>query len=182
MHRIQAHITLAIIFIIGITILYLPIMAKLKRKGKSITRQFGYLGLFCSIFLIIFATILFVPITLHPEQYILNFIPFNWLFEEEDVLNHFIVEVVPNIMMFIPLGIFIPIVNKNKRTVFKTAMLVLMMTFSVEFVQYFIGRSSDINDIITNLLGGVIGYGVFVLANKLFENKKWWKRLLGGLE
>ena len=63
MHRIQAHITLAIIFVIGITILYLPIMAKLKRKGKSIIRQCGYLGLFCSLFLIIFATILFVPIT-----------------------------------------------------------------------------------------------------------------------
>jgi len=150
MHRIQAHITLAIIFVIGITILYLPIMAKLKRKGKSIIRQCGYLGLFCSLFLIIFATILFVPITLHPEQYILNFIPFNWIFEEEDVINHFIVEVVPNIMMFIPLGIFIPVILKNKRNILKTLVMVLAVTFSVEFVQYFIGRSSDINDIITN--------------------------------
>lgn len=179
MHRIQAHITLAMIFIIGITILSLPIMIKLKRKGKSIVRQFGYLGLFCSIFLIIFATILFVPFTLHPEQHILNVIPLNWVFEEEDVLNHFIVEIVPNTIMFIPLGIFIPIVYKNKRNLLKTIMPILLITFSVEFMQYFIGRSSDINDIITNLLGGTIGYGIFLTTNNLFKNKKWWKRLLG---
>lgn len=179
MHRIQAHITLAIIFVILITILCLPIMIKLKRKGKSIIRQFGYLGLICSLFLIVFATILFVPITIHPEQHILNLVPFNWVFEEDDVINHFIVEVLPNIMMFIPLGIFIPVVYRNKRKLVNITILVMLVTFGVEFIQYFIGRSSDINDIITNLLGGIIGYGIFILGNKIFKNKKWWSKFVG---
>ena len=67
MHRIEAYIRLALIFIIIISILYLPISVILKKKGKSFIRQLSYIGLFCSIFLIIFATILFVPITFHPE-------------------------------------------------------------------------------------------------------------------
>lgn len=179
MHRIQAHITLAVIFIIGITILYLPIMVKLKNKGKSIIRQVGYLGLFCSLFLIVFATILFVPISLHPEHYILNLIPFNWIFEEENVINYFIVEIVPNIMMFIPLGVFVPVVFKDKMDIIKTLIIIFVVTFSVEFVQYFIGRSSDINDIITNLLGGLVGYGLFKFSNNLFIDKKWWRQFIG---
>ena len=35
MHRIQSYITLAIIFIVVISILYLPILFVLKKKGKE---------------------------------------------------------------------------------------------------------------------------------------------------
>lgn len=177
MHRIEAYITLAIVFIIVITILYLPILFLLKKKGKNIIRQLSYLGLISSIFLIIFATILFVPINLHPEQYILNLKPFAWLDTIENS-KQFIEEKVPNIMMFIPLGIFIPIVFKNKRKLYKTTLIVFMFTFSVEFVQYFIGRSADIDDIITNLLGGIIGYGIFKIFNLLLGNKEWWNKFM----
>ena len=62
MHRIEAYTRLAIIFIIIITILYLPILLILRKKRKNIIGQLGKLSLFCSIFLIIFATILFVPL------------------------------------------------------------------------------------------------------------------------
>lgn len=144
MHRIQAHITLAIMFIVVITILYMPIMVKLKRKGVRTIKQFGYLGLICSLFLIVFATIFFVPITLHPKQHILNLAPFNWVWEEENVINHLIVEIIPNIMLFIPVGIFIPTVYKKKSTFLKNLKIVLIITASVEFIQYFIGRSCDI--------------------------------------
>lgn len=175
MHRIEAYIRLAIIFIMIIIILYFPILMILKKKGKNIIRQFGNLGLCCSIFLIIFATILFVPINFHPEQYIINLVPFNWT----DDTNQIIVEVIPNIMMFVPLGFFIPVIFKNKRKLYKTTVMVFLLTFSIEFFQYFIGRSADINDIITNLLGGIIGYEIFALSNILFKNKKWWIQLLG---
>ena len=34
-------------------------------------------------------------------------------------------------------------------------------TFAVEFIQYFIGRSSDIDDIILNVISIVVGYGIY---------------------
>lgn len=177
MHRIQAYSTLAIIFIIGITILYLPVLINTKRKGQNVFRKFSYLGLFCAIFLIVFATILFVPITMQYKNHILNVIPFNWIIKE-DIANYFLVEIIPNIMLFIPFGFFLPSVYQNKRKFLNTISVILIVTFSIEFIQYFIGRIFDINDIITNLLGGIIGYLVFVLSNKIFKNKKWWYSFL----
>lgn len=141
-------------------------------------RQLSYIGLICSLFLIIFATILFVPINFQPEEHILNRKPFNWLGNVESS-QQIIVEKIPNIMLFIPLGFFFPIVLKNKRKWYKTMLIAFGITFSVEFIQYFIGRSSDIDDIITNLLGTIIGYAVFRLANNILEQKKWWKNLIG---
>ena len=46
MHRIEAYTRLAIIFIIIITILYLPILLILRKKRKNIIRQLGILGLY----------------------------------------------------------------------------------------------------------------------------------------
>ena len=46
MHRIEAYTRLAIIFIIIITILYLPILLILRKKRKNIIRQLGKLALY----------------------------------------------------------------------------------------------------------------------------------------
>lgn len=80
--------------------------------------------------------------------------------------------------MFIPFGFFVPLVFKDKRKLSKTSIIVFTLTFSIEFFQYFIGRSADTNDIITNLLGGIIGYTIFKLCEIVFKKKKWWNRLL----
>lgn len=178
MHRIEAYIRLALIFIVIISVLYLPILFHLKKKGKSVIRQLSYIGLIFSVFLIIFATILFIPITFNPEEYILNINAFNWI-GNIDSLQQLVVEKVPNIMLFIPLGFFIPIVLKNKRKLYKTSVIALGMAFSVEFFQYFIGRSSDIDDIITNILGAIIGYLIFKVLNNFLREKRWWNKFIG---
>ena len=178
MHRIEAYIRLALIFIIIISILYLPILIYLKKKGRSITRQLSYIGIFSSLFLIIFATILFVPIDFLPEIHTLNIKPFNWI-GTTDSYWQLLVEKLPNIMLFIPLGLFVPIVFRSKRKLHKTLLISFAITFSVEFIQYFIGRSSDIDDIITNLLGAIIGYGIYKILNKILKQQKWWNKLIG---
>lgn len=178
MHRIEAYIRLALLFIIAISILYLPLLVILKKKGKSAIRQISYIGLFCSVFLILFATILFVPITFQPENYILNIKPFNWI-GTVNSFEQFVVEKVPNIMLFIPLGFFIPTVLIKKRKFYQVILISFAMTFSVEFFQYFIGRSSDIDDIITNLLGAMIGYAIFKIGYTFFKKINWWNRLIG---
>jgi len=177
MHRIEAYVGLAIIFILMISALYSPILFVLRRKGKSVIRQMSYVGFFCSVFLIIFATILFVPITFRPENYILNINPFDWL-ENANSMQQFVVEKIPNIILFIPLGFFVPVVFKNNRKFHKIIIISFILTFGVEFFQYFIGRSADIVDVITNLFGAVIGYGIFMMFDKVFKSTKWWNELL----
>ena len=72
MHRIETYIRLGLIFVV---IIYLPILFKLKKKGISPTIQVSYIGLVCSIFLIVFATMLFMLISFD-STHTLNIIPF----------------------------------------------------------------------------------------------------------
>ena len=89
-----------------------------------------------------------------------------------------VTEKVPNIMLFIPLGFFLPIVFSKLRSWGQTLKLALATTCCIEFIQFFIGRSADIDDIITNFLGAVIGFGLFKLAEKILQHTAFWHRLL----
>jgi len=179
MHRIIANILFAFLIIAIITIISLPFLLLSKRKGKDLIRQFSYIALFCSFFLILFATIFItLPITFQPEQYVINVHPFLWL-REEDVARQLFGEVIPNILLFIPLGLFLPIVFEKLRKLHQTGIVVFLITFSIEMLQFFIGRLSDIDDLTTNLLGGLLGYGIFKVSNHFFSKKRWWKRSIG---
>lgn len=174
------YIALFVIFITISAILYLPIFFVLRRKGKESIRQLSYLLYFCSFFIIIFATIILfgLPINFNPERYILNLKPLLWL-KDESIRNRIIGEIIPNIMIFVPFGIFTPIVFKRMRKFYMTALVVLVLTFSIEFFQYFIGRTSDIDDLIANFLGGIIGYGIFKFFSYFFKNNSWWIKFAG---
>ncbi|MCM3704835.1 MULTISPECIES: VanZ family protein [Cytobacillus] len=77
-----------------------------------------------------------------------------------------------NILMMLPLGVYIPLLIKNMASIKKAATLGLMFSLSFELIQLLIrvtlgsGRSSDINDIIANTAGTVIG---FMIINKLYK-------------
>lgn len=174
MHRIQAYITLAIILIGGIVILYLPLLFYLKKQGISMIRQVSYLGLICSLFLIIFATLLFVPMNF--KNHTINLIPFLWL-KEDIAFQQMLIEKIPNIILFIPLGFFLPLVFKKLRSLSQILIYSFLVTFSVETIQYFIGRSCDIDDIITNLIGAILGYLIYVMMEKYFHHNKFWQKM-----
>ena len=57
--------------------------------------------------------------------------------------------------------------------------LMLLFSFLIEFIQYFIGRSADIDDLILNTLGAMLGYFIFYIFSGLFRNKNIWKKLNG---
>lgn len=179
MHRLEAYLRLALIFIGIITILYLPAMFALRKRGVTVLRQIGGLGLFCSLFLILFATIFFTPITVRPEEHILNLMPFSWI-GKAGPLDQLMVEKIPNVLLFVPLGFFLPVVFGGMRKWYRVMGTAFAVTFGVEFVQYFIGRSADVDDMITNLLGAAAGYLAFRLLDRLLGGRGWWKGLLHG--
>lgn len=179
MHRIFAYVELALIFIVIIFILYLPLLFILKRRGLSPIRQMAGFGLGCSIFLIIYAAFLFMPIEFRlGRHFACNLIPLHFLVEENS-LHLFVTEKVPNIILFIPLGLFLPITLQLMRSWRQTLLCALALTCGIEFIQYFIGRSADIDDVITNFLGAVIGYALFKIGDKLLNKTKFWHKLLG---
>ena len=79
--------------------------------------------------------------------------------------------IVGNFLMYIPMGIMLPLVfkNINKKNIFVIAILI---TLSIEILQPIVGRSFDIDDIIMNFIGSIIGYLAVTIFIKLKETNK----------
>jgi glycopeptide antibiotics resistance protein len=65
-----------------------------------------------------------------------------------------------NILLFIPFGVLLPLASKTK-TLAKVTLFAFLTSLTIELFQIGIGRVTDINDLITNTLGAVIGYGLY---------------------
>jgi hypothetical protein len=94
-----------------------------------------------------------------PEYLVLKDASFNLIpFSEDIIAIKPIVDWVINLLGFIPLGFFIIIFTKNQLTVFKAVSICALLSLSIEIGQLFlIRRSSEIEDLILNTLGGFLG-------------------------
>lgn len=72
-----------------------------------------------------------------------------------------------NIGMFMPLGFF-PALLWRGWTWWKTVPLGFLCSCSIEFIQFFIGRSTDIDDVILNTTGALLGYLLYALCRAVF--------------
>lgn len=92
-----------------------------------------------------------------------------------------ITQTIANVLMFIPLGFIFPVAFKRARKFWKTTACMILFSFFIGFVQYFIGRSADIDDLMLNTLGGILGYLVFLAFSKMFKEKSYGKNSMGSL-
>lgn len=73
--------------------------------------------------------------------------------------------IIANILVFIPLGFFVS--NKNHKNVFKTLIICLGIILSIELIQLFFKIGFfDVDDIILNFIGSLIGLIINLLAQK----------------
>ncbi len=69
-----------------------------------------------------------------------------------------------NVLMFIPLGVFLPKLFKRCRTFLRTFITGAVIILSIEICQLFSLRGvCDIDDFILNMVGISLGYGLFHL-------------------
>ncbi|MBN2414511.1 VanZ family protein [bacterium] len=69
-----------------------------------------------------------------------------------------------NLFIFVPLGLYLPVVFKVKRKLFSVLPAVFVVSLSLEALQYLFGTgSTDIDDLLLNTLGGILGFGLFSL-------------------
>lgn len=72
-----------------------------------------------------------------------------------------------NVFLFSPIGFFLPLIWRRWQSFYRIASVGFGTTCFIEFVQYFIGRSSDIDDILLNTIGVLVGYWAFVLLKRI---------------
>lgn len=101
----------------------------------------------------------------------LNLIPFRTLrlqlrllteFDRPWLIHHALINLMGNVVLFIPLGIFLPKVWEKLNRIWKVLLATAGIIISVEAVQVLtlLGRC-DIDDLILNLIGAAIGYGLY---------------------
>ena len=89
-----------------------------------------------------------------------NFIPFKEMFRYRPGSFLFLKNVIGNMIMFMPYGFFISYFLKadKKSTIIYLGIIV---SLTIEVTQLIIGRVFDVDDIILNILGGLIGYYIY---------------------
>ena len=100
---------------------------------------------------------------------VINLIPFKGSFDENGAL--LLHEIMNNILIFIPLGIYICLLKREVPFIKKvTVILCTSLLFEILQFVFALGRT-DITDIINNTLGGILGIGIIALLSRVFKNK-----------
>lgn len=111
-----------------------------------------------------------------PHYQRVNLIPF-----EETAMDNGRIrlkEIIGNIIIFIPVGLFIGMIFKNKKFISKIwPIFSLSLTYEITQFIFKIG-SSDVTDLITNTLGGIIGLVIINTFYKIFKNKEKVNKIL----
>lgn len=80
----------------------------------------------------------------------------------------FIRQIILNIIMTVPFGFLFPLI-KNNTNLIKIVLYTFLLSLSIEILQPLLNslRSSDITDLITNVIGGVTGYLLYLICKPL---------------
>jgi len=89
----------------------------------------------------------------------INLIPFLWI--TEGVRPY-----IENILLFIPLGFMLPCIWKKYEVLWKTALSGITFSLIIELSQLFNRRVTDIDDLLMNTLGALIGWVIFRLLKE----------------
>ena len=115
-----------------------------------------------------------------------NLMPFREILRYDIGTKAFYKQVFGNILLFIPLGYFATSYCKIKGL--GTITLVsLLSSLTIEVTQHYIGRTFDIDDIILNVVGGIVGFLLYTALNAIrthmpkFLQRDWFYNLLSVL-
>lgn len=137
---------------------------KWRKKGRDIllVSTLMYIYLSFVLYFTLMPILTALPFILNHPYTPMNLVPFI------DVLagrGDFLRQIVLNIIMTIPFGFLFPLTQNGRAEFISTVFFCFLMSLGIELLQPLINgfRSSDITDLITNVIGGILGYGFYVI-------------------
>ena len=97
---------------------------------------------------------------------------FNWIPFSNNID---VVAYILNVVLLIPLGLLVPIIWEKLNKFSNILATGFMFTILIEASQLLNNRRTDIDDIILNVLGAVVGFGLFKLFDKIIKPKFYVK-------
>jgi glycopeptide antibiotics resistance protein len=153
----------------------------MKKKRKTNVK----LG--CSILFVIYLTVLFYFLffsdrygrTMESTSYRYNLVPFKEIkiylrYRSYFTFELFFVNIVGNVLAFLPFGLFMPLIFDKSRNFFLVLLESIFFSGCIETIQLItMVGSFDVDDIILNTIGGIFGYILFaVFLKKRLAGKK----------
>lgn len=118
------------------------------------------------IFIIYIICLYYILVGNENSSNVFNLIPFKNMFSYKLGSYKFYSNIINNILVFIPLGFFASyyLTNIKASVIILTTLIISLLT---EGLQYYIGNSFNIDNIILNILGGFLGYLLYVALNAI---------------
>ncbi|SES79921.1 VanZ family protein [[Clostridium] polysaccharolyticum] len=158
----------------------------MKKKHKRVVKRFSWV-LFV-MYLLIMAYFLFFSEYLNRSnvetEYRYNIIFLAevkrsfWCFRN-GMYQYFIINFIMNILAFVPLGFFLPLLSKNQRkeSFLFIAGSAMEFTLLIEIVQFALKVGTfDVDDIFLNTAGGIIGFMLYKTAQSFCLVRKKGKK------
>lgn len=101
---------------------------------------------------------------LHPFRTIGNYLSAAQWTRDDALLRHIVINLAGNVVMFVPLGFFLPLNWQCFRNFWLLIVGVILIVSLVELIQLVtLLGSLDVDDLILNVLGAAVGYFLWVL-------------------
>lgn len=109
----------------------------------------------------------------------INLLPFSTIFSylalSNDQVSNWnqvsLINLLGNVLVFVPFGIFLPLIWKPFRKFSTLLWMSISIPLFIEITQLFIGRSTDIDDVILNALGIISGFCLYKILQTLFQKR-----------
>ena len=131
-------------------------------KDRLLVNTLMYIYLSFVLYFTLMPIITSIPFVLNHPYTPTNLVPFVDVLEGR---GDFFRQLVLNIIMTIPFGFLFPLTQNRSAGFSRTIVFCFLMSLGIELLQPLIDgfRSSDITDLITNVIGGMLGYGFYVI-------------------
>jgi glycopeptide antibiotics resistance protein len=169
--------------------MFIMLLLLLFRKKEAASRNTFSPGLLLFMLLYIASifsiTIVPLPFSTHrrASQHDFNFTPivhtlkmvtYPFRHNRMALLPDILQNVFGNILMFIPFGLLLPLIHRRFRAWGSTIMMAVLFSMAIEATQWIWRRFGnyrhvDVDDVILNTLGAIIGFGIFTLIWKLVK-------------
>ena len=156
MHRIYS----ALIDIVAAAIFIVPLLALYGKISLRSLKQTLIYIVFAFYLVAVLSLVGFPSVLSLNLDFTINIIPL------VDMISDF-VNACLNVLLFVPLGFLLPMLWKKYKAIKNTMLFAMCMTIAIEISQIFTFRTTDINDIITNMVGTLGGY---VIAKRITKN------------
>ncbi len=135
---------------------------------KNSNKKFCFYEEFLNLLFMVYVLLLFELLT-GAENSLgsgMNLVPFSEIFRYDIGSPMFIYNVLGNILLFVPYGYFVARYTKSK-SLFQIFVVSLITSCTIEILQVRMGRTFDVDDILLNVIGGILGYFFYALLNSI---------------